>query len=176
VDPAAVRLRPVPDEHLLLTASLEGWQSSQRVAPDGAVESEQRATLLRPVVPATDEGARRLGDEYWQAVRLATLGLVRPHATTVGPELRALGIALLRFGPPDTMVEEGRISCAFAIRGGLLVRRPGGTLTLAQTDGPEIRSTIAGFHPRLAGPLYSQVQSRFHLAVSRRYFRQLVRR
>jgi hypothetical protein len=55
------------------------------------------------------------------------------------------------------------------------VRRPGGTLTLAQTTGPEIRSTILGFFPRLGGALYSQVQRRFHLAVSRRYFRRLIR-
>jgi hypothetical protein len=144
------------------------------VTPDGAVESEQRARLPRPVVPGTEAGASRLGTEYWQAVRAATFGLVRPRTTTVGVELRALGIVLLAFGPADLAVEGDRIACSFAIRRGLLVRRQGGTITLAQTAGPEIRSTIAGFHPRLGGPLYSQVQRRFHLAVSRRYFRRLI--
>ena len=154
--------------------SLEGWHSSQRVTPDGGVESEQRARLPRPVVPGTEDGARRLGAEYWQAVHAATFGLVRPRTTTIGVELRAFGIVLLGFGPADVTVEDDRVACAFPIRRGLLVRRPGGAITLAQTAGPEIRSTIVGFHPRLGGPLYSQVQRRFHLAVSRRYFRRLI--
>jgi hypothetical protein len=175
VDPAAVRLRPVPDGQLRLSSSLEGWQSSQRVTPAGAVESEQRAHLPRPVVPDTEEGAHRLGAEYWQAVRAATFGLVRPRPTTVGVELRGFGVVLLAFGPAETVVGDDRVACAFPIRRGLLVRRPGGAITLAQTAGPEIRSTITGFHPRLGGPLYSQVQRRFHLAVSRRYFRRLMK-
>ena len=154
--------------------ALEGWQSSQRVTRDGAVESEQRARLPRPVVPDTDDGARRLGAEYWQAVRAATFGLVRPRTTTVGVELRAFGIVLLAFGQPETAADGERVTCTFPIRRGLLVRAPGGTLTLEQTTGPEIRSAIADFHPRLGGALYSQVQRRFHLAVSRRYFRRLM--
>jgi hypothetical protein len=153
---------------------LQGWRSSQQVTPDGAVESEQRARLPRPVVPATEDGARRLGTEYWQAVRAATFGVVRPRTTTVGIELRALGVVLLAFGQAETAADDDRVACAFPIRRGLLVRRPGGTITLAQTAGPEIRSTITGFHPRLGGPLYSQVQRRFHLAVSRHYFRRLM--
>jgi hypothetical protein len=159
---------------VLSNAALEGWHSSQRVTPDGAVESEQRARLPRPVVPDTGEGARRLGIEYWEAVRASTAGLVRPRTTTVGVELRALGVVLLAFGPAETEVGEDRVACTFPIRRGLLIRRAGGTITLAQTAGPEIRSTITGFHPRLGGPLYSQVQRRFHMAVSRRYFRRLI--
>jgi hypothetical protein len=126
------------------------------------------------VVPDTEEGARRLGSEYWQAVQTATFGLVRPRTTTVGVELRALGVVLLGFGPPATAAHGGHVSAAFPIRRGLLVRRPGGTITLEQTADGEIRSRITGFHPRLGGPLYSQVQRRFHLAVSRRYFRRLI--
>ncbi len=160
---------------MLANAALEGWHSSQRITPEGAVESEQRARLPRPVVPDTEEGARRLGTEYWQAVRASTFGLVRPRTTTVGVELRAFGAVLLAFAPADTIADGERVACAFPIRRGLLVRRPGGAITLAQTAGPEICSTITGFHPRLGGPLYSQVQRRFHLAVSRRYFRRLVR-
>ncbi len=146
------------------------------MTPDGAVESEQRAHLPRPVVPDTEEGANRLGAEYWEAVRAATFGLVRPRTTTAGVELRGVGVVLLAFGPAETVVGDDRVACAFPIRRGLLVRLPGGAITLAQTAGPEIRSTITGFHPRLGGPLYSQVQRRFHLAVSRRYFRRLVRK
>jgi hypothetical protein len=46
-----------------------------------------------------------------------------------------------------------------------------------------MRSTITGFFPRLAarqgepdwtGALYSHVQSRIHVAVSRRYFKRLI--
>jgi hypothetical protein len=69
--------------------------------------------------------------------------------------------------------------------GGLLARHAAGAITFAQTSlpRPSIRSTITGFFPRLAarqgepdwtGALYSHVQSRIHVAVSRRYFARLI--
>ncbi|HEU0193960.1 MAG TPA: hypothetical protein VFQ71_07165 [Gaiellales bacterium] len=137
----------------------------------------------------TDEGARRLSFIYWQEVRRSTAGLVRVHDRRGGPALRILGAgpALLRFGPPQLTVGEGGARCAHSIDGGLLCRRPGGSIWFEQrTEGAGARLTsgIAGFHPRLAaqpgapawtGELYKRVQSRLHVAVARRYFARLVR-
>jgi hypothetical protein len=163
---------------------LDGWDSTGSVGPDGTIETTQRARLPVPVVPLTTEGAVRLGEAYWQAVRAVTLGLVRVRDRGPAVELRVLGVTLLAFGRAETHVTPDEVACTFAIRGGLLARLPGGALTLAQeTPGPAIRSTIAGYSPRLAartgarswtGALYTHVQQRVHAATSRRYFRRLI--
>jgi hypothetical protein len=166
---------------------LEGWRSAQARGADGAIESDERVRAARPVVPATADGARSLGDRYWREVLHVTRGLVRVRRGSPGPELRLLGRGprLLRFGPPETECEPDRVSCRFPILGGLLAQRPGGALELSQTgrDEPELRAAVTGFVPRLglrpgfprwSGALYDHVQRRLHLAVSRRYFRRLI--
>jgi hypothetical protein len=50
-------------------ADLVGWASTQRIAADGAVESEQRVAVDRPVVERSEEGARRLASRYWVELR-----------------------------------------------------------------------------------------------------------
>ena len=76
--------------------------------------------------------------------------------------------------------------CRFPISGGLLTRRAAGELSFTQLDGDriELRSAIRGFYPALAahegrrdwtGALYTSVQSRIHVAISRRYFARLAR-
>ena len=45
---------------------MEGWQTSHRQAPDGAIESEQRVALTGPVVKFSRAGAERLGRSYWR--------------------------------------------------------------------------------------------------------------
>jgi hypothetical protein len=93
---------------------MDGWESWQRQTDDGAIESEQRVLLVKPVVEFSAAGAERLGRTYWRDL---------------------------------------------------------------------VRSTIRGFLPSLAarqgerdwtGALYSQVQNRRHVAISRRYFARLV--
>lgn len=167
-------------------SALAGWSSTQSLAADGAVESEQRIRLPRLVVETSAEGARRLGESYWTEVEGLTRGVVRPHAVGgSGVALRAFGSDLLRFSAPVTEVDADGVRCRYDIVGGVLARRPGGSISFVQTGGaePELRSAIAGFHPRLAarpgrarwtGILYSVVQRRLHLAVSRRYFRRLL--
>jgi hypothetical protein len=77
------------------------------------------------------------------------------------------------------------VRCSYPIEGGLLAQRPAGELVFAQVDGspPIVRSTIRGFFPSLVarqgerdwtGALYSQVQSRVHVAISSRYFARLI--
>jgi hypothetical protein len=121
-----------------------------------------------------------LGAGYWRAVRSVTHGLVRARETSIGVELRLLGVVLLAFHWPDTHVDDREVACRFRIRGGFLAHLPSGALTLAQErDGPAIRSTIEGYSPRLTAHastrgLYTHVQQRIHAAVSRRFFQQLV--
>ncbi len=164
---------------------LEGWQSTQRLAGDGSVESEQLVHVPSPVVELSEEGARELGEAYWLTVEHVTRGLVRARRSGDGVVLRALGRDLLRFDAPATDVSPDGVRCRYDILGGMLTRRAGGSITFVQTQGPApaLSSTIMGFHPRLAarpggprwsGVLYSLVQRRLHLAVSRRYFYRLL--
>jgi hypothetical protein len=163
-------------------AVFPGWRSTQRWSPSGSVESEQRALADGPVVAATREGARTLGDRYWLEVERFAGGLVRVSRSAAGVELRFLpgGPRLLVLGPAELSASGGDVVCRHSIVGGLLARRPGGCLSLSQAREVELRSTISGFFPVLgrgpgrAGTLYSHVQSRIHVRISRRFFRGLI--
>jgi hypothetical protein len=153
----------------------------------GAVASEQRLRVERPVVAASAEGGRTLGRIYWEEVERFTRGLVRARVHRGGIELVLLERAvLLSFGPADIRARDDLVVCRYPIVGGLLARAPGGSISFAQRAGdlPELRSTIAGFLPRLGarpgrprwtGALYAQIRARLHRAVGRRYFARLVR-
>jgi hypothetical protein len=166
---------------------IDGWQTRDRQTEDGAVESEQRAALGDLVVEFSAEGAERLGNAYWREVERFTGRLVRARQRQGSLELCLLGRgpALLRFGAPLIEVTGTLVSCRYPIEGGLLAQRPAGEILFEQTGGPVsvLRSAIRGFFPRLAarqdrpdwtGALYNRVQSRIHVAVSRRYFSRLI--
>jgi hypothetical protein len=166
---------------------LDGWEAWQRQTADGAVESEQRLALVAPVVAFTTGGAAGLGETYWREVERATSRFVQRCDRNGHVELRVLGRGpvLLRFGAPVVEATADLASCRYAIRGGLLARRAGGEIAFAQVGGPApfLRSTIRGFFPRLAardgeadwtGALYTKLQARIHVAISRRYFARLV--
>jgi hypothetical protein len=166
---------------------MEGWETWQRQTPDGAVESEQCVALSSPVVDFSVAGARHLGHSYWREVEHLTRRLVRTRMRDGSLELRLFGHgpALLRFGPPAVDATDELVRCSYPIEGGLLARRSAGEIVFAQVGGtrPAVRSAIRGFFPRLAarqgepdwtGALYNQVQSRIHVAVSRRYFTRLI--
>lgn len=161
---------------------------SERRLEDGAIASRQHALVEEPVVELSDAGALRLGQVYWSEVERSTVGLVRPRVRGEGLELRLLGVgpALLRFSAPRLLAGEGAVAATYPIVGGLLARRPEGTISFRQIAGDrlELVSEIEGFHPTLAarpdapewtGELYKQVQARLHSRVSRRYFNRLVR-
>jgi hypothetical protein len=165
-----------------------GWETAERVLESGAFESRQRVLVAEPVVEASEAGARTLGVTYWQAVDRFTRGGVRASWTGDGGKLRLLGAAtLLTFGPPRLSGDGGLVSCRYAIRGGLLALRAGGSVTLAQRpvgERQELSVTVEGYLPRLAarvgaplwtGMLYAKGQSPFHALVSRRYFELLLR-
>ncbi len=166
---------------------MEGWETRQHQTSYGAVESEQRVVLRAPVVDFSVAGAEHLGRAYWDEVERLTRRLVRTRMREGSLELRLFGNGpvLLRFGEPQVEVTEELVRCSYPIEGGLLAQRSAGEIVFAQAGGPRpaVRSAIRGFYPRLAaregepdwtGALYNQVQSRIHVAVSRRYFRRLI--
>jgi hypothetical protein len=104
---------------------------------------------------------------------------VRRRDTAGGIEMRLFGFGpcLLRFGAAEVDVHAEIASCRYPVRGGLLVRRPGGAITLTQAGRrqPELRAAVSAFVPRLAfRQLYERLQRRLHVRVSRRYFRSLI--
>jgi hypothetical protein len=140
------------------------------------------------VVESSERGAAELGSIYWHEVERFMRGFVQAHIGTSGQvelRLRPSGTVLLTFGPPETRADDGVTRCTYAITGGLLARRPGGSISFSQEAAPPaLASAISGFFPRLAaapgrpswtGALYGQVQRRLHLAVSKRYFAALLR-
>jgi hypothetical protein len=168
---------------------LVGWSTSHHRTDDGATESTQRALVTGPAADRSAEGAAALGAAYWRAVARTTRGLVGRRESGAGSELRLgrSGPVLLRFVPPRYEVTASGVSAAYPITGGLLARRPSGSLTLsmdARNGEFELRSVIAGYYPTLAarpgapawtGEVYNQVQARLHARVSHRYFRHLAR-
>jgi hypothetical protein len=155
---------------------LEGWSSAQARGADGAIESDERISVTVTLVPPTDEGARRLGERYWDEVRRASFGFVRLRASAEGNVLRLLGVPLLRFGAMELAHGSSGVRCSFPIDGGMLARQPGGALSLSQTGGPEpeLRAAIEGFMPRLSARPYDWIQRRIHVGISRRFFLSLL--
>jgi hypothetical protein len=152
------------------------------------MESRQRVLVGEPVVESSEAGARWLGVAYWDAVSGSTRGAVRATWGEDGGRLRLLaGATLLRFGRPELEHADGVVSCRYAIAGGFLALRAGGSVMLAQRaldSGYELSVTVDQYVPRLAaragaphwsGLLYARGQRPFHEAVSRRYFDLLQR-
>ena len=159
---------------------LDGWRSGHHRGPDGRIDSDECIRAARPVVADSPAGALELGRRYWREVERASRGAVRLRTAGEGLGLRLLGVGLvlLRFGPPEVAVDDAGVRCRYPIRGGVLARRPAGSITLSQSasEPPELCAAVAGFVPRLGRtPLYGQLQRRVHIWISRRYFRRLLR-
>jgi hypothetical protein len=155
-------------------AGLEGWRSVHERGEDGAIDSDERVSASRAVVPATQTGARLLGERYWLTVRRASFGLVRLRATHDGSVLHLARAPLLRFAPAELAAGANGVHCSFPIRGGLLAERGGGALVLSQSNDGELRAALTGFIPRLGTRPYDRIQRRIHVAISRRFFRSLI--
>jgi hypothetical protein len=169
-----------------MSTAREAFRSVERQGPEGSIETEQWLVASHPVVAPTEHGGRALGRSYWLEVARSGHGLVRGRETAEGVELRLVTLrpALLRLGPAEVAIDDDQVGCRYAIRGGLLARRPGGTLTLSQSgrERPELRVAVHGFFPRLgprarsrwSGALYRLLERRLHVAISRRWFRRLI--
>jgi len=167
---------------------MTGWESANRVHESGDMESRQRVLVDEPVVESSEAGARWLGITYWDAVSRSTRGAVRAAWGEDGGRLRLLGGAtLLQFGQPELRHADGDVSCRYAIDGGFLALRAGGSVILAQRrveSAYELSVTVDQYLARLAarvgaprwtGLLYARGQSPIHESVSRRYFDLLQR-
>ena len=154
----------------------------------GGFESTQRVLASGPVVDRSESGARWLGIAYWRAVNRVTRGGVCARWTNDGGRLTLGGASLLSFGVPELAFSGEVVSCRYAIEGGLLALRAGGSVTLAQRradDGIELSVVVEEYLPRLAarlgapgwtGALYAKGQRPLHAAVGRRYFELLASR
>ena len=91
--------------------------------PSG-LDSVERMDLPRRLVPAA-EGARALGEWYWEELERSSRGLIRARAENGGLRV-VLGraVTLLRFGPPDLAVEGENVECRYPIVGGRSSRIP----------------------------------------------------
>jgi len=127
------------------------------VNESGTLDTSQRARIVTVLDVA------RLEQLYWEQVRRATFGLVRFSGDTI----RLFGgwPVLLRLGP----LLEGRR----AILGGLIVRRPGGTIAW-RADGVHVSVVVEGFSPLLQGPLL-RFEALFHDRVGKRFLARVVR-
>jgi hypothetical protein len=157
---------------------LEGFRSSDSRAADGSIETEQRVLAPAPVVALSRDGGEHLGRAYWAAIARVSRGLVHARVRDgVAIRLAAVPSPLLRLGPAEVTVEDDRVTCRYPILGGLLARRPGGALVVAQAgrEPAELYVAVTGFFARLgSGAVYRHLQQRIHLAVSRRYFTRLI--
>jgi hypothetical protein len=161
----------------MMGARIAGW-SSRVSRAGGVVSSDQRAQAPGMLVEASPGGALRLGVAYWREVGRVLAPLVTSRAAGA-PQVRLLGLPrplLMRFEAPHVVVDDDEVRVTYRIAGGVLVRRPGGDITLAQRRTPPhvVRSTVSGFRPTLPAPVYRLIQSRLHVAISRRYFRRLM--
>jgi hypothetical protein len=124
------------------------------------VHQEERVGA--PAAPPPD----RLRDAFFAEVRRLTFGLFRGDRW----RLRLGPLTLIAFGEPSF---DGA-AWTWPITGGLLVRRPGGTLRYGWRDG-ELTGTVDGYLPRLPAPIYRLTQAPAHRVLTRRFLRLLVR-
>jgi hypothetical protein len=118
---------------------------------DGTIDTAQRAQVEALL------DALRLEQLYWDEIRRVTFGLVRFSRNAI----RFVGVwpVVVRFGP----LVGGRR----AILGGLVARRPGGTIAW-RADGEQASVEVEGFAPLLRGPFW-QLEQSFHDLVGRRF-------
>jgi hypothetical protein len=171
-------------------------RKSTVIARDGAVQSVQSAELT--LTPAdlerlwNPENLENLARTYWRFLTRVTLGVIRvsyrDNARTVVLLRRPL--TLLRFDPPEYVLEPDHGNVRWRIRGGLLVARSGrgnGYLALdvrrsgcGDSDGRakiRIEVEVSNFYPSIATgfsmPVYEATQSVIHVLVTHAFLRSL---
>ncbi len=163
---------------------------STAIGRDGAVRSAQTAELSLPPERLarlwTPANLENLGRTYWAFLSRVTLGLIR---VAYGQHERAvvlLGkpLTLLRFEPPDYVLEGDHGSIRWQIRDGLLVARSGrgcGYLALdvqrEASSQVRIEVEVANFYPAIAArfsmPAYRITQAFVHVLVTHAFLRSL---
>ena len=168
------------------------------IASDGAVRSVQAAELSLDGAQLerlwTPENLENLARTYWRFLSRVTLGLIR---VVYGENERrvvfvARPLTLLRFEPPEYLLEPDHGKVSWRIRDGLLVARSGrgsGFLAIdvqrlarpgAGGQGRiRIEHEVANFYPAIAAgfstPVYEVTQSAIHVLVTHAFLRSLSR-
>ena len=124
---------------------------------DGTIDTYQRAQVEAVV------DVSRLEQLYWDEIGRVTLGLARFSRGAI----RFVGVwpVLLRLGPA--------VGGRRAILGGLIARRPGGTIAW-RADGEQASVGVEGFAPLLRGSLW-RLELSFHDLVGRRFLARVAR-
>jgi hypothetical protein len=194
---AVVATRRRRRRHSPATAAIVSPPKSTVIARDGAVRSAQLAELTlaeadwRRLWNAAN--LENLARTYWRFLSRVTLGLIRVVYTENARSvvLLARPLTLLRFAPPEYVLDPEHGSVRWQIRDGLLVARSGrgsGYLALAVTylgsqAGGQVRLLIevevANFYPAIAKsfstPVYEATQSAIHVLVTHAFLRSLAR-
>jgi hypothetical protein len=184
--------RHLPARSIIVTP-----RKSTLIAKDGAVRSVQSARLtLSPAdldrlwSPANLEN---LGRTYWRFLTRVTLGLIRVRygESDRSVVLLARPLTLLRFDPPQYVLEPDHGRLTWRIRDGLLVARSGrgsGWLSLdvrrmpapSEPGSPvelSIEVEVANFYPAIAvgisTPTYEATQAFVHVLVTHAFLRSL---
>jgi hypothetical protein len=114
----------------------------------------------RVASPAPPDQAR-IREGFTREVSRLTFGVIRgrPDGFYVGP------VPLIKLGPPEDL--DGR-GVRWPITGGLLVRRPGGTVGFSWGEG-QLRGSVTGYAPSLPRRVYDITQRRVHSEITRLY-------
>jgi hypothetical protein len=179
-------------------AAIVSPRRSTVTAEDGAVRSVQCAelTLSRDRLDRlwTAANLENLARTYWLFLTRVTAGLIR---VVYGHDERAVvflarPFTLLRFDPPEYVLERDHGKVSWRIRDGLLVARAGrgcGYLGLDVRRLPEppgeglakvrIEVEVANFYPAIAAgfsmPVYEATQSAIHVLVTHAFLRSLAK-
>ena len=124
----------------------------------GPPEIEDRVFAPRPV------SLEPVRAGFPQALGRLTLGLIqgRSDGFYAGP------IPLIRLGPPE--VKDAGVQ--WPVTGGVLTRRPGGTVGFETADGV-LRGYLRGWTPSLPGCVYGLTQRPLHHELTRLYLLQV---
>jgi len=172
-------------------------QKSMVTEEDGAVRSVQCAELsLSPGhldLLWSAPNLENLARTYWLFLSRVTLGLIR---VVYGQDERrvvllARPLTLLRFEPPEYVIEPDHGKVTWKIRDGLLVARAGRgsgflALDVSRLDGEpngsakvRIEVEVANFYPAIAAgfsmPVYEATQSSIHVLVTHAFLRSLAK-
>lgn len=165
-------------------------RKSTVVLRDGAVRSVQSVELTTS--PTTLErlwsptNLENLARTYWAFLTRVTLGLIRVRYSETDRAVVFLGrpFTLLRFDPPDYVLERDHGNVRWQIRDGLLVARSGRgcgflSLDVRREDAAKLRIEVevANFYPAIAvgfsTPVYEMTQSAIHVLVTHAFLRSL---
>ena len=194
---AAVARRRRRAGRLPARAVIVSPRESTMIAQDGSVRSAQSAVLTMAAEDLdrlwSPKSLEDLGRTYWRFLTRVTLGLIR---VVYGKDERrvvflARPLTLLRFDPPEYLMESARGNIRWRIRDGLLVARSGrgcGYLSLdvrrlpAPGPGQEslrIEVEVANFYPAIASGfselVYETTQSNIHMVVTHAFLRSLAK-